>query len=298
MDSSTALASLLGRRLAPDDPDDRALSLLDAIDVALLSLHQAASLGSADHIRYRTLAGTARSPLADDRIWASSRGPVLSSLKRAPSATDPPGSPSRPTADQPIDPASKLAGNQFHNFAAFLYREWRANDWMWGQADAAATLVDIMFEPSRVAKLLATASADDTAAQVEAIVTGPFTALDPAPPVAWRTELQDLVDALWSTQAADVAAELERLAKGAVDPLDGCRRALLARRHLEIVAQELSRSKADGNPTGKEPAASFAEACRRWDRAPRRLRSRWADPRLALLAARSGLVTVRTLVRH
>ena len=43
-----------------------------------------------------------------------------------------------------LDSRTKLAGNQLANFAGFLDRRWRSNDWMWGRADSAANLVSLL----------------------------------------------------------------------------------------------------------------------------------------------------------
>jgi hypothetical protein len=47
-----------------------------------------------------------------------------------------------PQSEIPVD--SKLAGNVLSNFGAFLKKEWRDNDWLWGQLDAVAPLVDVL----------------------------------------------------------------------------------------------------------------------------------------------------------
>jgi hypothetical protein len=43
-----------------------------------------------------------------------------------------------------LDSRTKLAGNQLANFAGFLDRRWRSNDWMWGRADSAANTVGLL----------------------------------------------------------------------------------------------------------------------------------------------------------
>ena len=66
-------------------------------------------------------------------------------------------------------PDVKLAGNELANFSAFLDERWRANDWLWGRLDAAATLVDLLLgpdpdlSPSRQDELLAIAGTTATA---------------------------------------------------------------------------------------------------------------------------------------
>jgi patatin-related protein len=58
------------------------------------------------------------------------------------------GSPAR---GAPLRPSDKLCGDKLGNFAALLSAKWRANDWMWGRLDAAATLVDNLLDPERLA---------------------------------------------------------------------------------------------------------------------------------------------------
>ncbi len=47
-----------------------------------------------------------------------------------------------PPSSIPVE--AKLAGNVLANFGAFLKQEWRDNDWLWGQLDAVAPLVDVL----------------------------------------------------------------------------------------------------------------------------------------------------------
>jgi patatin-related protein len=69
----------------------------------------------------------------------------------------------------PLRPEDKLCGDELGNFAAFLSAKWRANDWMWGRMDAAATLVDLILDdPERVR---AGRSAADVVSHVEAALT-------------------------------------------------------------------------------------------------------------------------------
>lgn len=50
---------------------------------------------------------------------------------------------------------AKLAGIQLAHFGAFLKRSWRANDWMWGRLDGAASISRALFTTDRLAQLLA-----------------------------------------------------------------------------------------------------------------------------------------------
>jgi hypothetical protein len=53
-----------------------------------------------------------------------------------------------PSDDDPRS-VDKLAGNQVHNFGAFLSAQWRLNDWTWGRLDAAGSLVDVLLHDLR-----------------------------------------------------------------------------------------------------------------------------------------------------
>jgi patatin-related protein len=253
-----------------------ACGALDDIDRALLPVHRSAPSGSLDRIRYITIGGTADSPLA-----TSCTAPVGSSTPRL-HFTSP-----RAAANGGLEPGSKLAGNQFHNFAAFFERRWRASDWMWGQMDAAATLIDMLLDPRRLR------SCRLEATEVEAVMTRPLSVGAGVSP-AFETELNDAVEALWTDEArAAVRAEL-----AAVDVADApppvTRWVLLARRHLEVVAEELSRPAAE-NPAGVDPAPTLAASMSAWDRAPRRLSALWGTRRLTGLGMQAAFVGWKAL---
>jgi hypothetical protein len=80
----------------------------------------------------------------------------------------------------PLRPEDKLCGDELADFAAMLSTKWRANDWMWGRLDAAATLVDNLLDPDRLALLHQTG------------IQGPLGALEaalctvPAHPEPWN----------------------------------------------------------------------------------------------------------------
>jgi hypothetical protein len=135
----------------------------------------------------------------------------------------------------------KLAGNTLGNFAAFLDQDWRRNDWLWGRMDAVPTLIELLVTPQSLRAFLAT-QPDPTAA-VHALVLGPDT--------PGRTQLRSLLNTEVMTQpvAADIANEVAALldATKPADPTapplpqpDAVRRALVAARQWEILAEELS----------------------------------------------------------
>lgn len=51
---------------------------------------------------------------------------------------------SRLLDDRELRSSSKLAGLRIANFAGFLSKEWRRNDWWWGRLDAAAGMVELL----------------------------------------------------------------------------------------------------------------------------------------------------------
>jgi predicted acylesterase/phospholipase RssA len=75
-------------------------------------------------------------------------------------------------AEDALRPSDKLCGDEMGNFAAFLSAKWRANDWMWGRMDAAATLVDLLVSPERLA--IGAVDAEDAVRLArEAVTTAP-----------------------------------------------------------------------------------------------------------------------------
>ena len=94
--------------------------VLDAIVVLTAPLAAAALQGDAA-IRFFRIAGTNATPL-DEQLGGH------------------------------IGVNEKLCGNQLANFSAFFSARWRANDWMWGRLDAAATLVNLLVDSRRLAR--------------------------------------------------------------------------------------------------------------------------------------------------
>lgn len=270
---------------------------LDAVDCILLPLHRHAPLTALDEIRYETLSGRADTPLAECYPWPAdpdgpAAWPTFTTLKGMPAGAD-----GRPASPGAVDPGSKLAGNQLHNFAAFLETTWRANDWMWGQLDAASTLTRVLLTRERAARLSAEAVHDICVAPL----AGP-----------WRDELQELVEQPWApgTDTRDrVAAELAALAPDTAPaggtragaaaaeppPLPLTRGLLLWRRQIEIVAGELGRPADDHNPAGTGPGPSLRDTMRAWDGASRRLSDRWGEADVTALGMRAAFVGWKAL---
>jgi predicted acylesterase/phospholipase RssA len=284
------LGSLIPAQATPGE----ACAALDRVDLVLLPLQRNAPEASLQAIDYRTISGTAMSPLASvfpwpDGVGVQTENAPLQSLRLAEddSLFDRLG----PEHEARCDPASKLAGNQFHNFAAFLDVHWRASDWMWGQADAAATLVDVLLDGLKRRPDMTPAEQNAlpqvTADQVKEYCTAPLAAPGREWPAGWAG---DLVSAPWTRGATDVVAE--ELRTRGEHGLPVTRALLLWRRHLEIMATELSRCDRE-NPTGKAPRDSLAAALTEWDATPRRLADRWGERKPAALGMRAVLVGVR-----
>ena len=294
----SALTDLLRTRIGVGMSPEDACNVLDAIDTALLPHHRCAPTGSLDRIRYLTISGSAGTPLATTFGWPNvpggnvGSGSVLTfeSLRKMP--REPTSGDAAEFDASRADPGSKLAGNQMHNFAAFLYRSWRANDWMWGQADAAATLVDLVLDPARLAELSAEARRG-LAGNLREWSTSPVLNLGEGTD-GWSDSVVAQAEALWTAEVTEkVQAELVNLTP--LSPVPELTRALLLwRRHAEIVAVELSREAAD-NPAGRAHPPTLNEAMKEWDEAPRRLGDKWGERVPTALGMRAVFVGWRTL---
>ncbi|HLM65176.1 MAG TPA: DUF3376 domain-containing protein [Acidimicrobiales bacterium] len=278
------------------------LDRLDTLDLVLLPLHRNGPTTALDEIRYQTLSGRADSPFAPGFPWPGGEAPgpadgvagagaVLSTLRSMPATPDAPSV----AGAGALDPGSKLAGNQLHNFAAFLDATWRANDWMWGQLDAASSLTGVLLDdPGRRLR----------AEDVRRICTAPL----PAPahcPAGWQPDIDALVRSPWDgTDTAErVADELggRDTDAGGGPGAGGARAApltralLLWRRQLEILVAELGRAGDDVNPTGASPAATLRSAMAAWDGASRQLSDRWGSSEVTALGMRAAFVGWKAL---
>jgi patatin-related protein len=267
------LAMFLARRA-------RAAEVLDGIDLLLLPLHRTEPLGSLESIRYLTVSGLADTPLAADFLWPEGVTAPAGALR----SLEPTPTPDHRRAM--VDPATKLAGNQLGNFSAFLDPTWRANDWMWGQLDAATSLLDVILEPGKVLPEALTADA------VAAMCRAPFPEVgDGSAGSGWPDQLHGVMEGQWQQLRPMIEAECS--ARGPVARNSAIRSALLLRRHLELMARELVR--ADGNPTGAPPKGRFDEALDAWDATSRRVVDRWGDRRTTAMGMRAAFVGWKTL---
>ncbi|HYI62651.1 MAG TPA: DUF3376 domain-containing protein [Acidimicrobiales bacterium] len=291
-DPADALPTALWARLWDVTDPGRAADVLAQVDRDLLPLHRHAPTGSLDTVRFHTLAGTAPTPLASDYPWprtvAARPLAVLASLavRRGPEGeADPLGR---------VAPATKLAGNQLHNFAAFLDRHWRANDWMWGRLDGAETLVRLLFDPSR-----AVPDPAATARDLHAACTAP--ARFAGAPPHWQEQLVALAREPWGGGADGPDPAVVAALAGELDGPDDralCRSLVLWCRHLEILAEELSQPTAD-SPAGPrargEAAPSLRDAAATWDAASRQLSDRWGDRATTAVGVPATFLALRTL---
>ena len=161
-----------------------------------------------------------------------------------------------PQSTIPVD--SKLAGNVLSNFGAFLKQKWRDNDWLWGQLDAVAPLVDVLVTPDTLVaaagRLLAVPSpAEALCSELKRIVVGDN---DPPDSVPMDTSTSAFIEgAVWNPREKRIEAAVEAAVSLAIQqPLDvgsradstvadivgkdlaAVRDALIARRQWEIVA--------------------------------------------------------------
>lgn len=225
-------------------------ALLDDLDRATIGVHHGAmSNGQVAPIDYLRLAGTNPTPLGLSAEILPFDGPRFRA--DGPFAV----SGDVPTA---MDDGQKLAGDDIRNFAAFLSPRWRANDWMWGQLDAAKSVLDLLLEPKRVHRLhlrggtTKKQAVERVLGQLEKVVTAPYPessdqSLDLGTEAGLlaqrRGELEDAVGSLWESNEAAVRAELVVMFDGESDAysLEHTKRVVLARRHLDLLAIELPR---------------------------------------------------------
>ena len=244
-------------------------------------------MGGMTRIDFRTISGQADSPLAPFFHWRVGNSdavaeaiPLLHKLRPAHPEQD-----ESPVLRNRIDPGSKLAGNQLHNFAAFFDQSWRENDWLWGQADAATGLIDVLLDQERGRTLAPT--------QVEAIVKG--TGIAPTPDTPWLMELNELGENLWEAVAGPVSAELHSAAAAPSSsaaepiPLELTRAVILWRRQMEIFGDE--------RITKPEAQSSLRDVLQEWDEQPRSLMEKWGDPFVSALGVRTASVAVREIAR-
>jgi hypothetical protein len=132
--ASAALHAVLYDRERPFERAD-----LEAIEVAFFDEAQLGAAGLSS-IRFAELSAANPAPLA----------PIFAGLTGDPTGEHPPfsGDFTRPHDDIHLD--HKLAGNELNNFAAFLRRSWRANDWMWGRLDTVPTAIGLLVNGERL----------------------------------------------------------------------------------------------------------------------------------------------------
>lgn len=196
-----------------------------------------------------------RSPVRFVRLSAANPTPIAPSFASLISAAEQRGlwwdrNQQTPAEQRGIHLQLKLAGIELANFSAFLRKEWRANDWMWGRMDAVATLVELTV----TADSLRTIPAEERSATIESLVVG-----DASPQVA------PLCEQLWEVYQSAVNAELVALADALPgDPvnLHNIREALVARRHWEILEHELDCSDGGDLATAVASYAVGAETIR------------------------------------
>ena len=286
------LRRVLERLLPPTVSPEHVQRALDQIDLALLPLHRGEARGSLERIRYVTISGNAGTPLAESFAWPSGLAepePRFATVRPLPNGESPTGG--LQFDHTRSDASSKLAGNQLHNFSSFLERSWRANDWMWGQMDAAATLVDLVLDPARLSQM-STTWRHDLAASIHGICTGPLRVDGSVHP--WSPAIVAAAEALWTDAVIEqVRDELESVAPGSPVPLV-TRTLVLWRRHVEIAAVEFDRAQ-DESPTGEARPATLAAGMDQWDATSRSLSDKWGEKKVTALGMRTVFVGWRAL---
>ncbi|QUH00298.1 patatin-like protein [Saccharopolyspora erythraea] len=207
-------------------------------------------------------------------------------------------------SDLPLRIADKIRGADLSNFGSFLSARWRANDWMWGRMDAAASLVGLLTDPYRLVQRNAHLGAEGLREALRAIVSDPAPQelgdLDDERAAQWRGFLAEL----WSTHADEVRGELDALFADPDDEhaLKRTRKLLVERLHWTIVACELPfvATVKPGADTegGREPATppphELTGEVRRYRVGRERLPD-LGEKRIAALATRFGLLAYRAV---
>ncbi|GAB3670859.1 hypothetical protein GCM10027597_02880 [Saccharopolyspora tripterygii] len=195
----------------------------------------------------------------------------------------------------------KIRGLDLGSFGAFLSAKWRANDWMWGRMDAAATLVGMLADPERLARH---GDAEQLSEALRAVVGRPteaeLGALDDSQAAQWRAFLAEV----WTHHAGEVRAELDALfsAPDEPHPLTETRALLTERLQWTIAAAEVphveSVSLGAEPDVGEEPAApgpaELSRSVEHFDVGRQRIRD-LGEPRLLSMTTRFGLLAQRAI---
>ncbi|MGO1054986.1 patatin-like protein [Crossiella sp. CA198] len=204
-----------------------------------------------------------------------------------------------------LTPDDKLCGTDLGAFAAFCSAKWRANDWMWGRLDAAASLVSLLTDPARLREFARGRDLDELFADIELIATTPPGAAElgttnPVPDKEWRRFLGQRFEA----RKAEVRLELaEVLAPNPVPPaLRQTRAALTERVQWAVLAAELSfvdDIELGAHPVVSEPApplppGALEQRTAEYEVGHQEIKD-LGDVRVARTAIRLGLLAHRTV---
>ncbi|MEV4731390.1 patatin-like protein [Saccharopolyspora sp. NPDC049426] len=193
----------------------------------------------------------------------------------------------------------KIRGLDLGSFGAFLSAKWRANDWMWGRMDTAATLVGMLADPQR---LVRHGDPERLSEALRAVVSSPteaeLGALDETRAERWRGFLAEV----WARHAGEVRAELDAMFAAPDDqhPLTETRGLLTERLQWTIAAVEVPH--VESVPTGAAPDGGAEPVVPRPDELSRSVESfdvgrqrvrDLGETRLLSLATRFGLLGYR-----
>ncbi|WP_233576299.1 patatin-like protein [Saccharopolyspora rhizosphaerae] len=195
----------------------------------------------------------------------------------------------------------KIRGLDLGSFGAFLSAKWRANDWMWGRMDAAATLVGMLVDPER---LLRHGGSEALGDALQSIVSRPTEAelgvLDESQAKQWRGFLAEV----WARHAGDVRAELDALFAAPEDrhTLVETRALLTERLQWTIAATEVPHVESvppgadpsPGEPPAPAPPTELSRAVESFDVGRERVRD-LGERRLLSMATRVGLLAQRAV---
>jgi predicted acylesterase/phospholipase RssA len=144
---------------------------------------------------------------------------------------------------EPVRTKTKLLGMSLGHFGGFLFRSWRANDWMFGRLDAADTIARLILSDDRLGQVGATMEAQEREAAATRLAEALARGLPPG-----DTEIGALRAALGTPDGEPICERVRYVTRRALEPrpdeeADRCRAALRAavtwRMQAEVLREEL-----------------------------------------------------------
>jgi patatin-related protein len=227
----------LQRDLEKQDSEEKMAVVLDRLDRATLGVHAGGPGASSTPIRFTRVSGANLSPLLL-RSCTLPGGRAFSApepnLARLADRWLVPGTPVT------VNSKHKLAGGQLGNFTAFMSGRWRQNDWMWGEMDAAKSLLDIVLDPEQLIRFH-TRSAGETRDSAGARL---YKIIEQTVCEGPGGSSQESRSELWSNYHSEIRSEIEEFFRTSGEDPDGdalalTKTVLLCRRHWDLMADDL-----------------------------------------------------------